>query len=276
MLTVSELYIYPVKSLGGIAVSTARLTDRGFEYDRRWMLVDTDNRFLSQREFPQMALLQVELHEQGLLVRHKHNDRHVLRVPLEPEGKSCIVGVWDDVCSARWVNEEADEWFSSMLSFPCRLVYMPDASRRPVDTQYAHRREITSFADAFPLLLIGQTSLDELNSRLSSPLPMDRFRPNIVFTGGPPYHEDDMSHFQIAGISFYGVKPCARCVITTIDQQTAGKGKEPLRTLNGYRSRNNKIYFGQNLLFEGAGQISVNDPIVYPVDRQKEAGPIVK
>ena len=263
-LTISELFIYPVKSLGGISVPSAVLTDRGFEYDRRWMLVDKDHRFLSQRELPQMALLQVQLHEQGLIVWHKKLDQSSLLIPFEPAGENCVVSVWEDECSARWVSSEADEWFSRMLSFPCRLVYMPDSSHRLVDDRYAHRREVTSFSDAFPLLLIGQASLDDLNKRLSSPLGMDRFRPNMVFTGGEPYQEDNMPHFQIAGISFFGVKPCARCVITTIDQLTAGKSKEPLRTLNGYRSRNNKIYFGQNLLFEGSGKIAVNDTISFP------------
>ena len=262
MLTVSELYIYPVKSLGGISVPSALLTDRGFEYDRRWMLVDTHHRFLSQRELPQMALLQVRLHEQGLIIHHKNIDQPPLLIPAEPTGESCQVSIWDDECSARWVDSHADEWLSRMLSFPCRLVYMPDTSRRLVDPVFAHRHEVTSFSDAFPLLVIGQASLDDLNTRLPSPLPMDRFRPNIVFTGGEPYQEDTMGHFQIAGISFFGVKPCARCAITTIDQQTAQKSKEPLRTMNSYRTRNNKIYFGQNLLFEGTGKISVNDRLV--------------
>lgn len=264
MLLVSELYIYPIKSLGGISLPSATLTDRGFEHDRRWMLVDEHQRFLSQRELPQMALLQVRLDGQGLIVRHRLHDQELLQIPREPSGESCAVQVWDDTCPARWVSRQADEWFSRMLSFPCRLVYMPETSHRLVDDRYAHNQEITSFADAFPLLLIGQASLDDLNNRLSSPLPMDRFRPNIVFTGGEPYQEDDMRHFQIGGISFFGVKRCARCTITTIDQLTAEKGKEPLRTLNGYRSGNNKIYFGQNLLFEGIGTISVNDPINYP------------
>jgi uncharacterized protein YcbX len=262
MLTVSELYIYPVKSLGGISVPSALLSDRGFENDRRWMLVDANHRFLSQRELPQMALLKVQLHERGLMIRSENSDQSPLLVPAEPAGESCKVSVWDDECDAQWVDYKADEWLSQMLSFPCRLVYMPDTSRRLVDPTYAHRQEVTSFADAFPLLVIGQASLDDLNARLPSPLPMDRFRPNIVFRGGTAFQEDEMKHFQIAGISFFGVKPCARCVITTIDQKTSQKSKEPLRTLNGYRSRNNKIYFGQNLLFSGTGKISVNDPLV--------------
>jgi hypothetical protein len=138
---------------------------------------------------------------------------------------------------------------------------MPDTTRRSVDGRYAFNKEIVSFADGFPILLIGQASLDDLNKRLLIPLPMDRFRPNIVFTGGLPYQEDEFNHFQIAGISFFGVKRCARCVITTIDQDTIAQGKEPLRTLNEYRKMNNKIYFGQNLLFLGSGAVSLGDPI---------------
>ncbi|HMH21521.1 MAG TPA: MOSC N-terminal beta barrel domain-containing protein [Puia sp.] len=262
MLTVSELYIYPVKSLGGISIASAALTDRGFEHDRRWMLVDENNRCLTQRELPRMALLQTELTRQGLTIRHKHHDHPSLPIPFGDMGEPCTVTVFEDVCSARWVNGRADEWFSQMLSFPCRLVYMPDSSRRLVDDRFAHGQEVTSFSDAFPLLVIGQASLDDLNKRLPAPLPMDRFRPNIVFTGGKPYQEDSMEHFRISGISFFGVKLCARCVITTTDQFTAEKGKEPLQTLNGYRKRENKILFGQNLLYKGKGSISVNDELL--------------
>lgn len=261
MLSVSELYIYPIKSLGGISLQTADLTDRGFEYDRRWMLIDEKHRFLSQREIPAMALLQVELTEKGPIVRHKTREQPPLLIPLQPEGGSCLVEVWDDQCKADYVSPRIDQWFTTMLQMPCRLVYMPDASHRRVDERYAMDKEIVSFADGYPLLLIGQASLDDLNTRLPSPIPMDRFRPNIVFTGGTPYQEDELKEFTIAGISFFGVKRCARCVITTIDQETSVRSKEPLRTLNGYRKNNNKIYFGQNLLFRGAGAISVGDLI---------------
>jgi len=281
MLTVSELYIYPIKSLGGIALNAATLTDRGFAYDRRWMLVDGAHRFLSQRELPAMALLQVEIDPQGLIVRHKDRPGeptlqipfdassssatiHTPSFPIEqPPADPCIVTVWDDTCIGRWVSDAADTWFTKMLGIPCRLVYMPDETRRQVEQPYAQNGEITSFSDGYPLLIIGQASLDELNSRLENPLGMDRFRPNIVFRGGRPFQEDGMETFQIAGVNFFGVKPCARCVITTTDQRTAEKGKEPLRTLSRYRQQNKKIYFGQNLLFEGTGRITVGDTIVY-------------
>lgn len=263
MLTVSSLYIYPIKSLGGISLETARLTDRGFAYDRRWMLVDEENCFITQREFPQMSQLLVELREDGLLVRHRHTGDSLV-VPFQPTGAPCTVTVWDDTCQGQFVSPEADQWFSDRLSLPCRLVYMPETTLRKVDPDYAHGEEITSFSDGFPLLMIGQSSLDDLNSRLSRPLVMERFRPNIVFTGGSPFLEDEMAAFSIADIRFYAVKPCARCVITTIDLLTGEKGKEPLRTLSSYRRHNNKLYFGQNLLFDMTPEvqnISVGDAI---------------
>jgi uncharacterized protein YcbX len=264
MLSISELYIYPVKSLGGISLKSATLTDRGFQYDRRWMLVDGNHRFLSQREIPSMALLQVELSEKGLIVRHKTQDQAPLHIPLQPEGEPCMVEVWEDRCEANFVNHQVDQSLSDILQAPCRLVYMPDTTSRPVDQRYALNKEIVSFADGYPLLLIGQASLDDLNKRLLTPISISRFRPNIVFTGGLPYQEDDFKQFQIGDISFFGVKRCARCVITTIDQDTIARGKEPLRTLNEYRKMDNNIYFGQNLLFQGAGVLSVGDLMNVP------------
>ena len=267
MLEVSELFIYPIKSLGGIPLRSAKVTDRGFQYDRRWMLVDSNNCFLSQREFPQMALLQVQLNEDALRVQHKINQSEAVRIPASPEPRPLItVKVWSDKCKAEIVDPVLDEWFSEMLSMKCRLVYMPEFSKRRVDSRYASNKEITSLSDGYPFLIIGQSSLDDLNARLPDPLPMNRFRPNIVFTGGEPFHEDHLKHFSIRDIHFYGVKLCARCVITTIDQNTALKSREPLKTLSSYRQKNNKIYFGQNLLHSGQGEINVGDTItVHPV-----------
>jgi uncharacterized protein YcbX len=166
-----------------------------------------------------------------------------------------------------------DAWFTKQLGLSCRLVYMPESTHRFVDSRYAHHKEITSFSDGYPLLLIGQASLDDLNSRLPAPLPMNRFRPNIVFTGGTAFLEDSMKQFEINGIRFFGVKPCARCIITTIDQQTAEKAKEPLKTLSSYRMKNNKVYFGQNLLYEGTGVISIGDTITIHEQKAVEALP---
>ncbi len=263
MLTVSGLYIYPIKSLGGISIDEASIEARGFTHDRRWMLVDKDNRFLSQREYPEMALLDVKIDAHGLVITHKIKpafDKLTIGFN-EHTNEKVTVSVWDDVCMSYAVGKEKDEWFSDMLGIECRLVYMPDDTLRYVDGQYAYNKEITSFSDGYPLLLIGQASLDDLNERLAEPVPMNRFRPNIVFTGGYPYQEDDMKQFKINDISFSGVKLCARCVMTTIEQSTGVKNKEPLATLARYRRDGNKIYFGQNVLFNGYGKVSVGDVI---------------
>lgn len=260
MLCVSELFIYPVKSLGGIAVSSAEVTDRGFKYDRRWMLVDENNHFMTQRERKELALFHTEIKEDHLLVTHKKLDS-TIKIPFEATGEITSVQVWSDRCRAQVVSKEVDHWFSEMLSLKCRLVYMPDSTKRRVDGRYALNKEITSFSDAYPFLIIGQSSLEELNNKLEEPLPINRFRPNIVFTGGQPFEEDTWQLFTVNDIQFYGVKLCARCNVTTINQDTAVVGKEPLKTLATYRRKNNKIYFGQNLVHKGEGMIHVGDAI---------------
>jgi uncharacterized protein len=260
MLTISQLHIYPIKSMGGIDLQTALLTDRGFEYDRRWMLVDENNRFISQREVATMALLQPEITGNGLIITHKLTGDQ-LTVPFKPNGASITAAIWDDYCEVQLVDSAADAWFSHVLGITCRLVFMPETARRTVDAEYAFKGELTSLSDGFPLLMIGQASLDDLNNRLDMPIPMNRFRPNIVFTGGEPYQEDSMQHFVVNGINLYGVKPCGRCPIPTIDQNTGIASKEPLKTLASYRGRNNKVYFGQNVLFDGGGVISLGDEV---------------
>jgi uncharacterized protein YcbX len=258
MLQISELYIYPIKSLAGIAVTKALVTKTGFEYDRRWMLVDENCRFISQREVSEMALLQVSVRDNGLMVTHKTKSDSTI-IPFQSAGRQVEVTVWDDTCMAEYVSAETDKWFSDMLGLNCRLVYMPDETKRVVDQRYAPADAITSFSDAYPFLIVGQASLDNLNSRLDQALPMNRFRPNIVFTGGQPYEEDRIAHFTVNDIDFFGVKLCARCNIITIDQETAQSAKEPTKTLAGYRKKNNKILFGQNLVHEGAGIIAIGD-----------------
>jgi uncharacterized protein YcbX len=261
MLTVSKIFIYPIKSLGGIAVSSAFVTDRGLQYDRRWMLIDEHNTFLTQREIATMALFGVAIQKEDLLVTHKPGGAAIL-IPFKPQTNEMLtVEVWSDQCKAVVVSHEANQWFSDKLGINCRLVYMPDAVNRRVDGRYATNKEIVSFADGYPMLLIGQSSLDDLNSRLQEKLTIQRFRPNIVFTGGEPFEEDELEVFKIKDILFYGVKLCARCVVTTIHPDTAITGKEPLRTLATYRMRNNNIYFGQNLLHKGEGWIEIGDTI---------------
>jgi len=263
MLRVSQLFIYPIKSLGGIEVTSAQVTDRGLEHDRRWMLVDHNNRFLSQRERAEMALLKVDITDDGLLVSH-YKTGAMLIIPFQSQtNQTDEFTIWDDTCMGVYVGAFADEWFSEVLDIDCRLVYMPDESERIVDPEakYVHTKKLTSFSDAYPFLMIGQSSLDELNSRLEVKLPIDRFRANIIFTGAEAYAEDTMAQFTISDIEFSGSKLCARCNIPTIDQQTAIAAKEPTRTLAQYRRRKNNVYFGQNLVHSGEGTIRVGDTI---------------
>jgi uncharacterized protein YcbX len=261
MLKISQLYIYPIKSLGGIALNKAIVTDRGFEYDRRWMLVDHNNLFISQRENPQMALMKLQITDAGIKIDYPVKNSSFI-IPFQPQtNEFADVTIWDDTCAGQFVSDEADEWFSNVLDIKCRLVYMPDETERIADRRYAHHNAIVSFADGYPFLLIGQASLDDLNNRLTESLPMDRFRPNIVFAGGEPFQEDAMHTFTIGDIVFRGVKLCARCIMTTIDQATGTKNKEPLKTLAQYRFKDNKILFGQNIIHEGLGEISVGDQL---------------
>jgi len=268
-LTLSALYIYPIKSLRGIAVSSAAVTDRGLHLDRRWMLVDAAGRFMSQRQTPRMALVSVAVRDGFLGLEAPGMEP--LQVPLEaPEAEPVEVEVWRDRCEARTVGASFDRWFSRFLGQDCRLVQMPDESMRPVDPIYAaHPDDHVSFADGYPFLLISQGSLDDLNRRLvergAAPVDMIRFRPNLVVEGAEPYAEDQWKRLRIGATEFRLVKPCSRCVIPTVDLATGEKGREPLATLTQYRRRDNKVFFGQNLVHElpegAAPVLAVGDPV---------------
>lgn len=261
-LYLQNIYIYPIKSLGGISLSESQVVETGLEHDRRWMLTDKKGNFLSQRTFAQMALLQVTVESGGLLIDHKKRLLEPLFIPFgESTGRQIQVTIWDDVCTALEVGKEANEWFSDALGIKVQLVYMPATTRRLVDRNYASDNEIVSFADSYPLLMIGQTSLDDLNQRLQTPVHMNRFRPNLVFAGGAAFCEDLFTKFQIGDVTFEAVKRCSRCVLTTIDQEDGAKGQEPLKTLATYRTIKNKILFGQNLVQNNLGKIRVGNEL---------------
>ncbi|WP_066837363.1 MOSC domain-containing protein [Rufibacter ruber] len=261
-LILSEINIYPIKSLGGISLTSAQVEERGLQYDRRWMLIDESGIFLTQRKLAQMALLRVAMAPEGLVVTHTGKDMPPLLVPFETTStRSLLVTVWEDICFAYIVSPEANAWFSEALGIDCRLVYMPDNSIRLIDPNYAKHKEKVSFSDGYPFLMIGQESLNDLNSRLDEPVPMNRFRPNFVFTGGQPYDEETWRTVKIGNILFYGAKPCGRCNVTTINQDTAEAGQEPLKTLSGYQKKGSKVIFGMNLIGLSTGTVSVGDKI---------------
>lgn len=258
----SEINVYPIKSLGGILLQSAEVTDRGLKHDRRWMVVDKEGRFITQRTHAQMALVKVLVSDTGLTLTHRVKYFRPITVPFVPEDNQHIeVVVWNDKVKAVHVSKTADKWLSEALNVHCKLVYMPDESLRMVDQKYAAGNQIISFADAYPFLIIGQQSLNDLNSRLDEKVPMNRFRPNFVFDGGEPFDEDKWKKFKIGDVIFKAVKPCSRCVVTTINQETAEVKQEPLKTLAQYRLQNNHVNFGQNLIHDKVGSVSVGDTI---------------
>ncbi len=259
-IQLSGLYIYPIKSAGGIALSTAQVSDRGLHYDRRWMLVDAKGKFLTQRQFPRMALIQVRFTENELVVEAPNQP--CLSIPLDYDSNHRLsVQVWNDICQAMPLDKQISQWFSEFLHIPCQLVYMPEDSIRPINPDYANPSESVSFADGFPFLLISEASLQDLNQRLEQPVSMNRFRPNLVVSGCEAYAEDSWRQIRIGAISFRVVKPCSRCTITTVDQSQGIRGKEPLATLANYRLRNGKIFFGQNVIQEQLGTLRVGDKV---------------
>jgi len=258
---VSGLWIYPVKSCAGIALETMELGERGPLHDREWMVVDAGGRFVTQRTHPEMALIRPALEGDRLVLTAPGRDP--LEIPLTARtGWTVDVEVWRDRCRAIPVGAGADAWLGALLGEPVRLVWMPPEEVRPVDPRYGRPGDRVGFADGFPLLLISRASLEDLNGRLAVPVAMERFRPNVEVSGCGPYAEDRWSRLEVAGVGFRVVKPCARCVITTVDPATGERGPEPLATLASYRRSGNKVLFGQNLIHDGPGVIHVGDELM--------------
>lgn len=259
-IRLSGLNVYPIKSCAGIPLDSARADERGIRLDRRWMVVDEAGRFVTQRTAPRLALVGVSFDAAGLNVEAPGMPS--LEVPLTPEdGERAPAAVWGDVVECARVSEEADRWFGEFLRGRYRLVYLPDDSVRPVDPGYGRPEDRVGLADGFPFLLVSEASLEDLNGRLESPVPMDRFRPNLVVRGCEPFAEDGWRRVRVGEVEFRVVKPCARCKITTLDQATAATGKEPLRTLARFRKSGSQVLFGQNLIPDNTGVLRVGDAV---------------
>lgn len=259
-ISISQLYVYPIKSAGGIALQEAHLDARGIEHDRRWMLVDKDHKFMSQRKYPRMALISTRLTPDHLIVDAP--EMPSLRLPPQPEKTANVkVQIWSDEVEVSPVEREADEWFGEFLETPCRLVYMPDNTVRQVDEEYAEPGDRVGFADGFPFLLVSQASLQDLSGRLKRNVPVNRFRPNIVVEGCAPFEEDTWRGLRIGEIEFRVAKPCSRCSIVMTDQATGERDREVLATLAGYRRSGKNIFFGQNLAHDSAGTLRVGDAV---------------
>ena len=256
----SGLHVYPIKSCGGVALESAPVDATGLRHDRRWMLVDASGELLSQREFPRMALISVRLAPASLIVGAPGMPD--LEVPLStPSADRVRVRVWGDGVAGAPVGGYADRWFGEFLDFPCRLVHKPEDDVRPVDSAYAEEGDQVGFADAFPFLAISEASLGDLNGRLVEPVPMQRFRPNLVVRGCRPYAEDGWGQVRIGAVPFRAAEPCTRCAIVTTDQKTGARGKEPLRTLATYRASGDGVRFGRYLIHVSPGTLRVGDPV---------------
>lgn len=256
----SAIYIYPVKSCRGISLASAHLDAWGLEYDRNWMVVNADGHFLTQREFPSLALVETALETK--LLRLSAPNLPELRLSLfDRLGEEVNVTIWRDHCQAIDQGDEAAEWFSTFLGVTCRLVRMAQRFIRPVEPNYAPQDAQVNFADGFPLLMISEASLADLNMRLAEPLLMNRFRPNLVVSGCEPFAEDSWHTIRIGEVTFNGVKPCKRCIITTINQTTGKGGQEPLTTLATYRRLKGGVIFGQNLVHKGPGKVYLENVV---------------
>lgn len=261
-IAVASLHVYPIKSLGGFSVNEALISDRGFEHDRRWMLVDVNGRFVTQREVPSMACLHCTPTADGFRVTDVRDGERI-DLPLKlTDGPTSRARVFDDEIEVLHSPTDVSAWFAEKLDATCSLVFMPDSARRPVDERFAIG--INSLSDGFPYLILSQASLDDLNNRMEMPLPMDRFRPNIVIKGGSAFQEDGWKKIGIGSACFALVKPCGRCVIPTTDQLTGARSEEPTRTLATYRRHAGtegevKVDFGMNAMAIGGDVVRVGD-----------------
>ena len=262
-LSVSELTIYPIKSARGLSLQSIQLNQLGPECDRRWMVIDQNNTFVTQRKFPKMCLINTELVDDELFVSADNAGR--CRVPAggtERLGSS----VWGAKVEGSDCGDEAAQWISDFLGKECRVIYMHDDYSRLVDTNFANQNEHVGFADGFPLLVATQASLDDFNSKLSSvnaglEVGMNRFRPNIVITGNVAWAEDQWQEISIGGIQLSLVKPCSRCIMPSVNPETAKKQMQVNQALLTHRRRDKQTYFGQNALYKALGRIAVGDSV---------------
>lgn len=256
-MTIKNIFIYPIKSIRGIAIPEVEVQTRGLAMDRRWMLVDREGVFLTQRTFAKMALLQPNLHENQLEVTTqdtKISPIFVSRIPTIQEEALIPVQIWKDSCMAWPYPKEINQWFSEVLDQDVRLVYLPETSTRPIKERFYRPGDYVSLADAYPVLLANTSSLEDFNTRLEKPIPIQRIRPNILVEHDVPYAEDDWLDFTIGNVRFRGTEPCARCQVLNINPQTTLSSPETLKTLSSYRKKENNVYFGLNACLHDASQ----------------------
>jgi uncharacterized protein len=269
MLRIASVHVYPVKGLRGDDLRSAVVEPWGLAGDRRFMLINRDGRFLTQRDHPMLTqAFAGYLPDGGLRVQPTaRTGLPELVVPLPTGGELVEVRVWRSTLPAMLGPAEAHAWFSKLVGADTRLVYLDDPTRRAVNPEYGQVTDRVSFADGYPLLLTASGSLEQLNDwlraerRIPAPLPMNRFRPSIVVEGAPPWAEDGWRRVRVGEVEFRVAKPCDRCVVTTIDQDTGERTREPLRMLGERHRFGQDLLFGLNLIPDNTGRITVGDPV---------------
>ena len=261
-IQLTEIIIYPIKSLAGISLSEAQVNRSGLKQDRMMMLVDDNGLFISQRKFSQLALLKVELTTAGIKVSMPDSSSIEIHKASFSEDK-IDVKIWNDHCVVFVAINEVNLWFSEFLGRSVRLIKYDDSNPRPTDPAYSNQDDIVSFADGFPILVISQSSLDDLNSKLDKPVSMKNFRPNLVVKDCEAFAEDNWQHIKIGDINFDAVKLCSRCIMTTVDPLNGKRDQqgEPYKTLSQYREIEGKVCLGMNLISRSRGALSIGDSV---------------
>jgi uncharacterized protein YcbX len=264
MPTLAQIFIHPIKSTRALPLTQAQVEPMGLEHDRRWMLIRPDGSFITGRESPALVRVSAVPTEEGLQLSAPGLPELRVQAPAADAPRQEVT-IWSEHCSAARVGEAADRWFSQYLGEPVALVHVDAKMERPVDPKYAGPEDRVGFPDGFPLLLLSRASLEALNARLSRPVTVEHFRPNLVVEGCEPFAEDGWKRLRVGNVELEVVKPCARCVFTTVDPRTGEKAKdgEPLRTLTAFRRISGKVMFGQNVLVRRPGMIRVGDPITW-------------
>jgi uncharacterized protein len=256
MITVRELNVYPLKSARAIPLARVRLGATGFDWDRHWMVVREDGIFLTQRTHPALARIATELTGDGLILTSE--GLQPLRLPLAPQGAERPVRIWKDSCAGLDQGDEAAAWVSAVLEEPVRVVRTPATPGRRANPEYAGPGPSPlAFPDGYPVLVCNRASLDDLNERLPQALPMERFRPNLVLEGLPPFAEDRIASLEIGPITLTLVKPCTRCIIPSTDQRTGVRGFDPTPVLRTFRFDRKLlgVTFGENaVISRGVGE----------------------
>ena len=248
-MKITELHIYPVKSLGGISLEEARLTSKGLMYDRNWMLLDENGVFMTQRKFPKMALIQTRIKDGQLIFSHKKTGSTASIPILKKYGVTLRSKVWNNSCEVQKVDS-IGEWFSEIFGFRCTLVFFPEKNIRTKETENGVVQILTSLSDKSPVLITNTASLEELNGRLETKIPMNRFRSNIIYTGKKAYEEDGWGSVKIGETEFSTVEICGRCKLINVDHLTGEPTGQPLEILSKYRKMDREIKFGMRMTCE--------------------------